>query len=202
MQAASAESRYALTYVYGEKETIVAALPIEIALAVELFLKQEHPNREVRYNAWTRLHLILLEGAIYMVFPFLIDGQHAEVPLARPIQAEEGNLFSRLCSLPVEPITGVTVHDDKVLGSILRGRSAATEAAMRAVELDDIGSTPEHVWIDTAEGWKGVTGNLMLGVWLRRRGSEWGIVTPTGTGAVAPEGDLYEAYKRTMNTFT
>lgn len=195
------ETTYALTHVYGEKESIVAALPVEIAYAMESVLRDRYPDRTIRYNPWTRLHMVLLEGGIQLCFPVLMDGQHAEAPLIRPLDAEEGNIFSRMLALPVKPITGIALTDDKSIGSILRGRSAAVEAAMRAIDVEDLPSTRESVYIDTpSHGWVGITGNLMLGVWLRRRGTDWDVVTPLGTGATFPTADRYESYKRNLST--
>lgn len=192
---------YALTHVHGEKESIVAALPVEIAYAMESVLRDRYPNRIIRYNPWTRLHMVLLKGGILLCFPVLMDGQHAEAPLIRPLDAEEGNVFARMLSLPVEPITGIALSDDKAISSILRGRSAAVEAAMRTIEVEDLPSTRETIYIDTSShGWVGISGNMMLGVWLRRRGTDWDIVTPLGTGATFPTADRFESYKRNLST--
>lgn len=191
----------ALTYVHGEKETIVAALPMTLVQALERVLQDRHPDRGIRYNAWTRLHMLFLDGVMSLVVPLVVDGQLAEYTLTRPLVVEgEDNIFTRMASLPLEPLHNVPHDNPAVLASITRARSVEVELESRAIDLADLPTTPERVWIDTANGWVGITGNMMLGVWLQRRDGRWGVVPPTATGAVIPNEDRFEVYKRGLST--
>lgn len=182
---------YALMAVYGGGgRVLTVALDVEVAFAVEKLLREANPGHEVAYNAWTRMHALLLSDGVYVHVPIAVDGRSTDHLFVLPF--EEGkasvNPLHALGRLPLEPIRELGTGDTlETLGSVMRGRTAQSEVEIRRLTYEDMRKLPEAIWMQRPGGrWSAALGNTMLGVWLSVKDGKWSIIPPTGTGAILP----------------